>query len=266
MNVSTINIYSSNSNLFLTDGDHNLIEISGEHVGIIEQVLLNVEEDTAVRAAAREEEERRRVEEELMRKEEDQRKVAMESRHSDAILPFIAPLHASCQETTAQPSADASQPLAPPSSLQAAAASLAVTAAASENGPIDDDFVPSSQELQPHDPAFVPEGLLFKFERAAVEKKKWHAPSLKTFKVLGIVGEMHGDARASWDVPSCMIQWDKRPAYPVLQCTEGPSPQLQTVRKSPSRSGFCVIFYLIGIRYWRRRTRSCHRVATACST
>lgn len=42
MNVSTINIYSSNSNLFLTDGDHNLIEISGEHVGIIEQVLAGI--------------------------------------------------------------------------------------------------------------------------------------------------------------------------------------------------------------------------------
>ncbi len=201
-----------------------------------------------------------------MRKEEDQRKVAMESGHSVAILPLVAPLHASCQETTAQLSADASQPLTPPSSLQAAAASLAVTAAASQNDPIDDDFVPSREELQPQDPAFVPEGLLFKFERAAVEKKKWHAPSLKTFKVLGIVGEMHGGASAAWDVPSCMIQWDKRPAYPVLQCAEGPSPQLQTVRKPPLRSGFCVIFYLIGIRCWRRRTRSCHTAATACST
>ena len=256
--------------LFLCDklarAERERAEVETAIRGIIEQVLLNVEEDTAVRAAAREEEERRRVEEELMRKEEDLRKVAMESRHSDAILPFIAPLHASCQETTAQPSADASQPLAPPSSLQAAAASLAVTAAASENGPIDDDFVPSMEELQPQDPAFVPEGLLFKFERAAVEKKKWHAPSSKTFKVLGIVGEMHGDARASWDVPSCMIQWDKRPAYPVLQCAEGPSPQLQTVRMSPSRSGVCVMFYFFGIRCWRRRTRSCHTAATACST
>jgi hypothetical protein len=255
--------------LFLCDklarAERERAELETAIRGIIEQVLLNVEEATAARTAAREGEERRRVEEEPMRKEEEQRKVAMESRHSVAILPFIAPLHASCQETTAQPSADASQPLTPPS-LQAAAASSAVTAAASENGPINDDFVPSMEELLPQDPAFVPEGLLFKFERAAVEKKKWHAPSLKTFKVLGIVGEMHGVARASWDVPSCMIQWDKRPAYPVLQCTEGPSPQLQTVRKSPSRSGFCVIFYLIGIRYWRRLTRSCRTAATACST
>jgi hypothetical protein len=253
--------------LFLCDklarAERERAELETAIRGIIELVLSNVEEDTAARTAAREGGERRRVEEELMRKEEDQRKVSMESRHSVAILPFIAPLHASCQETTAQPSADASQPLTPPSSLQAAAASFA---AASENGPIDDDFVPSMEELQPQDPAFVPEGLLFKFERAAVEKKKWHTPSLKTFKVLGIVGEMHSDARASWDVPSCMIQWDKRPAYPVLQCTEGPSPQLQTVRKSPSRSDFCVIIHLIGIRYWRRRTRSCHTAATACST
>lgn len=42
MYISAINIYSNNANLFLTDGDHNLIEIRGEHAAIIEQVLAGI--------------------------------------------------------------------------------------------------------------------------------------------------------------------------------------------------------------------------------
>jgi hypothetical protein len=48
---------------------------------------------------------------------------------------------------------------------------------------------------------------------AATDKGKWHAPSSKMFQVLGIVGEMQADESQY----KCMIQWDKRPAYPVLQ-------------------------------------------------
>jgi bacteriocin biosynthesis cyclodehydratase domain-containing protein len=42
MDINAINIYSNNASLFLTDGDHNLIEIRGEQVTIIEQVLAGI--------------------------------------------------------------------------------------------------------------------------------------------------------------------------------------------------------------------------------
>lgn len=42
MYINAINIYSNSTNLFLTDGDHNLIEIRGEQVAIIEQVLIGI--------------------------------------------------------------------------------------------------------------------------------------------------------------------------------------------------------------------------------
>ncbi len=94
--------------------------------------------------------------------------------------------------------------------------------------------------LRPADPSFVPHGRLFKFERcaemkpnifylfmsssqsylcrASIDKKKWRAPSPKDFQVLGIVGEMHGDlSQPGWEAPSCLIQWDKRPACVVEQ-------------------------------------------------
>ncbi len=213
--------------------DRERAEVQTAIHGIIDQVFTKMNEAIAARDDALE---RQRVEDEKRQMQEDQRKDSIASRDS------VVSLDVSARQSTAQPSA-ASQPLTAPSSSQVAAASSAATAVSSGKDPIfADDFVPSREdssfgELQPYDLAFVPEGLLFKFERAALEKKKWHTPSSKIFKVLGIVGEMHGDLssrpRDSWDVPSCMIQWDKRPAYPVLQCAEGPSPQLQIVRSSP---------------------------------
>jgi hypothetical protein len=74
-----------------------------------------------------------------------------------------------------------------------------------------------------------------KFERASIEKKKWHTPSAKVFKVLGIVGESHSD-RPSWAPAGCMIQWDKRPTCPVLNCFEGPSAPLQALLSSSAKA------------------------------
>jgi hypothetical protein len=39
MTLNSINIYSNNGTLFITDGDHNLIEVSGEQVPVIVQIL-----------------------------------------------------------------------------------------------------------------------------------------------------------------------------------------------------------------------------------
>lgn len=40
--INPVNIYSSEDKLFVTDGDHNLIEIAGEQVGIVEKIISEI--------------------------------------------------------------------------------------------------------------------------------------------------------------------------------------------------------------------------------
>jgi len=48
LRLNSVNIYSTHEKLFITDGDHNLIEISGEHVPVIEQIINTLQKEENV--------------------------------------------------------------------------------------------------------------------------------------------------------------------------------------------------------------------------
>jgi hypothetical protein len=80
------------------------------------------------------------------------------------------------------------------------------------------------------DPPFFPQGRLLKFERASIQKKKWHTPLAKHFKVYSSSSVKPGEHSSS-----CLIEWENRPVCAVLQCFEGPSQQLQNVLSSSNK-------------------------------